>query len=472
MSDASLHSWAAMIPWAPLRGLAERHREVFWLGCLLLAASAVTHFMWLSYPHEVVFDEVHFGKFVTAYCCTGERFFDIHPPHAKLLIAGAAKLTGFHGGLSFAEIGQTYGSISPLSLRLMPALAGTFLPLLVFVLLLQLGARGAAAFFGGAAALLDNALTVQTRIISLDGLLLLSIFGSLSLWLAAARVPLGRSRLPLLAAAGAAAGLAVGVKFTGLVAPGMLVALLAARWLHRPTFRQLKTTLTDLLVLAICAAVVYGAGWALHFSLLPNPGSGDAWRVPKFERPLPISFVREVAALHRIMFDANYGLEAKHPDESAWWEWPLMRTSVFYWQHNNPDGRVAAIYMLGNPLLWWGSTILLLSLMADLAVRRLFSVRALGQAGMPTLWIPLLGYAAALGPLVKVPRALFLYHYMTPLIFALVAIALWLDAGGFFSGGSIWRQPRRVYVAIGALAFVFLVFSPLTYGFLLPASWR
>src|SRR3989344_485674 len=273
---------------------------------LLLVLSAATHLVWLTAPREVVFDEVHFGKFVTAYCCTGERFFDIHPPHAKLLIAGAAKLTGFHGGVSFAEIGQTYGSISPLSLRLMPALAGTFLPLLVFVLLLQLGARGAAAFFGGAAALLDNPLTVQTRIISLDGLLLLSIFGSLSLWLAAARVPLGRSRLPLLAAAGAAAGLAVGVKFTGLVVPGVLVALLAARWLHRPTFRQLKTTLTDLLVLAICAAVVYGAGWALHFSLLPNPGSGDAWRVPKFERPLPISFVREVAALHRIMFDANY----------------------------------------------------------------------------------------------------------------------------------------------------------------------
>jgi dolichyl-phosphate-mannose--protein O-mannosyl transferase len=36
-----------------------------------------------------VFDEVTFGKFVQAYCCTGERFFDIHPPHGKLLIAAA-----------------------------------------------------------------------------------------------------------------------------------------------------------------------------------------------------------------------------------------------------------------------------------------------------------------------------------------------------------------------------------------------
>jgi dolichyl-phosphate-mannose-protein mannosyltransferase len=280
-----------------MKAVAQAHPEKFWLGCLLLLASAVTHFMWLSYPHQVVFDEVHFGKFATAYCCTGERFFDIHPPHAKLLIAGAAKVAGFRGGLSFERIGQSYEGISPLSLRLVPALTGTFLPLLIFILLLQLGASRAAAFLAGAAVLFDNALTVQTRIISLDGLLLVAIFGSLALWFAASRRQ-GRGRWLLLAAAGAAAGLAVGVKFTGLAAPGVLAVLFFVQAFGSGGLRRWKESIGTLVIVTVRALVVYGAGWALHFILLPHPGSGDEWRRTVFYQPILLSFVRETAALH------------------------------------------------------------------------------------------------------------------------------------------------------------------------------
>ena len=93
------------------------------------------------------------------------------------------------------------------------------------MLLRQLGASEAAAFFGGAVVVFDNALTVQTRLISLDGLLLLAILGSLSFWLAALR-SVGRKRWSLFAAVGALAGLAIGAKFTGLVALAMLGVLL------------------------------------------------------------------------------------------------------------------------------------------------------------------------------------------------------------------------------------------------------
>src|SRR5688572_26002849 len=87
----------------------------------LLAVAAATHLIGLGQPREVVFDEVHFGKFVSAYCCTGQRFFDIHPPHAKLLIAGAVKVSGYTGNLSFEHIGQSYGDSSPIPWRIVPA---------------------------------------------------------------------------------------------------------------------------------------------------------------------------------------------------------------------------------------------------------------------------------------------------------------------------------------------------------------
>src|SRR3989338_7986155 len=106
---------------------------------VLLTVSLVVHFSALSWPAEVIFDEVHFGKFITAYCCTGERFFDIHPPHAKLLIAGVAYLGGFRGGMLFETIGEPYGEVSPLALRLFPALTGVLLPVVFFLLLRELG---------------------------------------------------------------------------------------------------------------------------------------------------------------------------------------------------------------------------------------------------------------------------------------------------------------------------------------------
>ena len=65
---------------------------------LLLAVSAALHGLWLSEPRSVVFDEVHFGGFAEAYVSSRAYFFDIHPPHAKLIIAGTAGLAVYAGG--------------------------------------------------------------------------------------------------------------------------------------------------------------------------------------------------------------------------------------------------------------------------------------------------------------------------------------------------------------------------------------
>jgi dolichyl-phosphate-mannose-protein mannosyltransferase len=52
---------------------------------ILTCLSFLTRFYRLAEPPAVVFDEVHFGKFVTWYF-TGEYYFDIHPPLGKLIL--------------------------------------------------------------------------------------------------------------------------------------------------------------------------------------------------------------------------------------------------------------------------------------------------------------------------------------------------------------------------------------------------
>lgn len=466
-------------------------RERTWLIIVIIVAGVATRFMWLSYPREVVFDEVHFGKFVTAYCCTGERFFDIHPPHAKLLVAGVIKLAGYKGGLPFLNIGQSYGEAPVWAFRLVPALMGVLLPLILFGLWRQLGASRAAAFFGALVAVFDNALTVQSRVISLDGVLLVATFGALSayLWVEGCikEKPGGWRRWALGSVlVGGLTGLAAGAKLTGLAVAGLIGLILCWRILRAATYKMLVRYLAIGLLIVVSGGVVYGAGWAWHFALLPLPGSGDAWRVPQWESPLLVSFVRETRKLHKIMYDANYNLTATHPDASVWWSWPLMRTSVFYWQYGGADGRVGSIYFLGNPAVWWGTSALFILVLVYACLSLLYRWLRLGRKfsifNFPslcqrlrrarqfssTVWIPIIGYFIAYIPLMRVPRALFLYHYLMPLLFALLVGVLWLDGQGFFKPGSVLKQPKYYFILLGAVVAMFVVFSPLTYGFLLP----
>lgn len=450
------------------------------LLAILLALGLITHLFALSQPREVIFDEVHFGKFITAYSITGQRFFDIHPPHAKLMIAAAAWLGGYRTAFNFENISEPYGTAPILPMRLLPALAGVVLPLVIYVLLRQLGVAWPLAFLGGWAMVFDNALTIQTRMISLDGILLTATFGSFCAWLKAEKAagrPSGRASLAAgrafwwwLVFAGALAGLAVGTKFTGLSALALLGVLTLVRmWQHRRRGVWVKWLAGGLLVL-VSALVVYASGWALHFALLPHDGSGDAFLKPDFSgAPLPIAFVRETIKLHQVMFNANYNLTAGHPYASPWWLWPVMGRSVYYW-HGAAGGD---IYFLGNPIVWWGAGLLFVLAVAntivDFGQAKLLRTKPHLQGA---LWITGLAFVISMAPLMRVPRALFLYHYLTPLIFSLIFGLQWLTASGLF--GSKLRQGEKIfwYTSLAVILVFFIVFTPLTYGWPVPAWWH
>lgn len=407
----------------------------------LVAVGILTHGLWLARPNEVVFDEVHFGKFVTAYCCTHERIFDIHPPHAKLLIAGMAYLFGYRGGFDFDHISEPYGAVSAVALRLLPALAGIALPLVLYGLMRQLKASALAAGVVGMWLALDNALIVQSRLLALDSVLLLATFGALSAFLAAGTSK-GWSWITWSLLAGALAGLAVGTKFTGMAIVGLIGLLALIQWRNR--------FLARVGFMVVAFGLVYLGGWVVHFLTLTQPGPGDAWRVSVWDGFLPVAFIRETIVWHKLMLQANYNLTATHPFASPWWSWPLMLKPVFYWQGTAER----AIYFLGNPVVWWGSTLLFLgALFSGVWQRRL-------AAGMG---ITLTGFVLALVPFIRIPRALFMYHYLTPLTFGAMFGVLWLDQTKYRSWLA-WLLPA---VAVG-----WIMVAPLTYALAVPGWWQ
>lgn len=439
----------------------------YWLAACLVGASGLLHFSYLASPRQVIFDEVHFGKFVSAYCCTGERVFDIHPPHAKLLIAGAVRVASYDGTFDFDHIGEAYPDTMPVAaFRFIPALCGTVLPLLIFMLLRQMGVSPRFAFLGGLAVVLDNALLVQTRLIALDGILLVATFGAVSAALAAQTSRRADGRVGWWVLSGLLSGLALGVKFTGLVALAIVLLMVARTWWQNPVGRVCRKVLGTTALVVVSVALVYVGGWYVHFSLLKAPGSGDVWQIPTG------NFWPDLITIHQQMLSANYNLSGTHPYSSAWWTWPLMMRPVFYWQAGG-----GLIYFLGNPALWWGILAALMGIIGMLFGNQAARGRAREWLGLYG-WLPVAGYLISYAPLINVPRVLFLYHYATPLLFSLLALVGVLDRVVVEER----QRTRLVTVAVLMLIVGFLLFAPLTYGWALsPAlqqslfwlpSWR
>ncbi|MFQ5443932.1 MAG: phospholipid carrier-dependent glycosyltransferase [Nitrospinales bacterium] len=427
------------------------------LPAVILVVSGFLHLVWLDRPHSVVFDEVHFGKFVNSYCCTGKRFFDIHPPHAKLLLAASAKLGGYDGAFAFKKIGDDYKSVPVFALRIVPALAGTLLSLLFFILLKQFGASRPAAFLGALFLTLDNALLVQTRVMAIDGILLVAIVSALSLFLAAGNHKTGKWRYLLLLLCGSAAGLAVGTKFTGLTALALPGVIVAATILKNRDLRTVLCESRDYLLIVVGTAAVYLIGWYLHFALLPMPGPGDAYL------KLHGSFLTDISKFHETMLRYNYFLGATHHDASRWWSWPLMTTPIFYW-----TGPKAGIYFLGNPVVWWGGSLAFLASLI-MSVRRILRRLIKKTAGQNFLfYVPVAGFLIAYLPYIPVPRVLFMYHYLPPLLFSLLFTTLFLDRSGWIMDGGLTEQRWSYWGTIVLLIAGFIVISPLTFGWQYP----
>lgn len=439
----------------------RKHRSTALL-LVLLGVGLFFHLFRLSDPSHVVFDEVHFGRFSNWYLDSHAYYFDVHPPHGKMLIAGVAALGGYDGDQSFERINEPYEQVSPALMRIVPALSGVAIPLLAFVVLCQLGASRWAAFLAGAMLTLDNGLMIQTRIIALDGFMVLCILAAFSTGLRGIRGKPSLERVLWIAASGAFAGAAVGIKWTGLTGIGVLGLLLLGELVEKRSLVTLRRCVADGALIALCAAFVYVAGWAMHFALLDQPGPGDVWGAPTGD------FLADFLHVHSRMWSANSGLDQGHPYSSAWWSWPLMLRSVSYWSSGSHY-----LHFIGNPAVWWGSTFGLVSLFSCTLLARVSDFGIEGRPLWPPgLWLLLAGYLGAYLPLVFVSRILFLYHYLTPLVFGVCAVALWLDHVGWTRTGG-WRDQRVSYWVVLAVVVVgFALVSPFTLAYIEASDYQ
>ena len=446
----------------------------------IIGAALITRLWSLKTPNSIVFDEVYFKAF-SAHYLDGHFSFDIHPPLGKLLLAGWANLLGLPADALL--------NTPATSLRYLPALAGVLLIPCFWGILRRLGASRPFAFLGALGLLADNALIVESRFILMDSMLLLFGLGALY-WYLVARTSTTAWRWLWLGLAAVSAGAAVSIKWTGLTA----LALIGVVWLidNRRQSKPARVIILELAVGLLVPILIYMGSFWLHFQLMPFTGDGDAFMSTRFQSSLignasyapskPLSFIEKFSDLNVEMYQANKTLTATHPYSSHWYTWPLEIRPIYYWQGPLRDnGFQGNIYLLGNPIVWWGT---LIAAGFGLVYARIKD-RPLRPATKTALWLTAGAYLINFVPFMAVSRVMFLYHYFYSFVFSVAfVVLLWNDLADPQDEPS-WprRAALRIYFGLCALIIlVFWFFAPLSYGTALSpqelqsrmwlASWR
>uniref|UniRef100_A0A336MDJ3 Protein O-mannosyltransferase 1 n=1 Tax=Culicoides sonorensis TaxID=179676 RepID=A0A336MDJ3_CULSO len=260
---------------------------------LLFSVSFITRIWKLWIPNNVVFDELHYGKYVSLYM-KNIFFFDQHPPLGKQLIAGAAFLTGYDGNYTFSKIGAEYSSNVPIfALRFVPALCGSLLAPVVYKLLLQLRVSRIASVLGGALIILDNALLTQSRFILMESMLILfSVLGILFLMKFLETRPFYPSWWLSGICAAVFLSSAISVKYVGIYAVYHAFLLICRRlWelLKDKSLSDFNLTLRTFvtgLLFAFVICLVYITSFYYNLQILHKAGPHDSVMTSAFQASL------------------------------------------------------------------------------------------------------------------------------------------------------------------------------------------
>ncbi len=371
-------------PWA--------YYAVVFIATFALAIGVFARLYRLGLPPQPAWDEIYFPVFAESYL-SGTPFFDLHPPLGKFIIA-----------LGIALVGDT-----PIGWRSMPALFGCAMVPLAAVLGWYYFKERVAALLLATFIACETMLIVYSRIGLMDGIL---VFFMLSTLLSALLV--GRREQILWPAV--LLGLTIAVKWAAFP-----LAVPVGYMLWRRGF--LKPFLMTLWV----PAVVYSS--VVLVGQVANPtGAGRFFN--------DNNVFTNVVQWHRQALK-NVSRAVPNDQASPWWSWPLMTRPILLYYQEYATGKVATILAVGNPLVWWASTVAVAVGTFELWRRFVTSRPILDHPLMPIV----IGYVCLMLPWIPGTRIPYIYNYLPIYPFAILALVYWLSR--------LWR-----YRAWGAWAVV------------------
>lgn len=352
---------------------------------------------------SMYFDEIYFVRTAVEFIDQTTPLENTHPPLGKSIISWSILLFGY----------------SPFGWRLIGAIAGALMLLIIYFFIKSLFGKTPVAICGTLLLGFDFMRFVQSRIATIDTyvvlFILLSFYFMYLFITTKPDAPFRKGLLPL-ALSGLFFGLSFSIKWTGFYAgAGLLVIYVIYIIMLRLHYRKsgkigfaarlTKIILFSFLFFVIVPAAIY------YITYIPYAAS----------RGMTVTFASVFSADYFQIFWNNqtfifryhsiYVIGATHPFSSVWWQWIFNIRPVLY--VNNHAGDLRATFgVFGNPIVWLGGAIAMVIMLV-----RVFSHRD-GKA----LFI-LIGYVSQVLPWVFVSRILFAYHYFPATIFIVLALS-------------------------------------------------
>jgi dolichyl-phosphate-mannose-protein mannosyltransferase len=399
--------WGRARSWLARTGSAVAEDWPLALACFAVVSLGIFLRFWkLAYPASMMFDEHHFVDNARSYLKAGADHND-HPPLGKLLIAA--------GMLLFGD--------DSLGWRATPAAFGVLTIFLAAALARTLFRDRRAGWIAAALIAGDGFFITYSRTALRDGML-----ASLALATAVATVRARRAWHVWLACV--LAGLATSIKLSAavLIAPILIVTIGSS---------QAPAALTT--YVAVVPAVFY-ITYASGLAIAGAPyGVGDVWRATT-------GLMNHHLALNQMA----------HPLTSRFYTWLIPTKPLLLWSEAMPDGMVRVMSSLGNPLLWWTSSIAMVAASSRLAWRGIASVRGDPDVAGGSPWQRAVGRASAwlalywvafMAPWVISRRDSYVYHYLPSYAFGVVLV------GGLIA----YVYGRRRKLGLAAVLVVCLV---------------
>ncbi|MBE9207346.1 phospholipid carrier-dependent glycosyltransferase [Nostoc sp. LEGE 06077] len=445
--------------------------------------SLALRFWGLDRFNTLVFDEVYYAKFGNNYL-THVPFFDGHPPLGKYIIAIGIWL-GSHVTFVHESFNGLTGSLrSPWDYRWINAFLGSFIPLLNAGIAYQLSSRRSFALIAGLFTAVDGIFIVESRYALIN--IYIVLFGLLGHWLFLLALNNQRQKRKLyLIIAGIAFGCSIATKWNGLFFLAGVYFLWIFAWIWEilgkkinqnppEDHQQSSSPLQNLTQLYIWQVVLF-------LGFLPLTVYSLIW-IPHLQLDSKYGFIevhKQILAFHERLGGNNAQV---HPYCAAWYKWPLLTRPMAYYYKTAQNSReplpvlgpdlpanagktIYDVHAMGNPFLWWFGAAAILFLMGMLIVAIFTFWQQKKQFTFPKnitvdTWIALylvVNYATNLAPWMRVSRCAFIYHYMTAVVFAFLAIAWFVD-----------QCLRSYYAPLQAIGFTLSLIILAAFVFWLP----
>ena len=148
------------------------------------------------------------------------------------------------------------------------------------------------------------------------------------------------------------------------------------------------------------------------------------------------------------MYNYHKYLEDTHPYSSKWYEWPIMKRPLWYFNRNTSLTSRSTIVLIGNILIWYTGIIAIL-LLPLFIIKKKNKKSLFLLISILSLWLPYM----------FIGRVMFIYHYFPVLPFLYLAIT-----NLFYQINKRNKFDWFIPIYLMACLLVFLVYYPVSSG--------